>query len=226
MLIPEHYVCLQGSRAGQLDRFLQVSTAACTLFMMADGFAQCEASPHYVDWLTARLARLHGTEKSAEAICTEITHLLGEPSPTPGKASVAVVVAERGAYHFTTLGDTRIYGLASRTRTRDHSLAERCVSDGECPADRLRFHPLRNRLIAWAGERKGAAPPVSWQAAACSPGERLLLCTDGFWSQFEDEDVFSLDSAAALQTLCDRLTAAAGPPGHHDNFTAALLRCG
>lgn len=224
MLTTEHHVCLQGNRAGQLDRFVQVSTGTCTLFMMADGFARCEASPHYVDWLTARVARFEGTGKSAEAVCGETGLLLGESSPAPGKASVAFVVAESGGYRFTTLGDTRIYGLASRTRTRDHSLAERCVIGGECSPDRLRFHPLRNRLTAWAGERKGAIPALCWQAASCLPGERLLLCTDGFCSLVDDDVLFSLDSAAALQALCARLTAAAGHRGLHDNLTAALMR--
>lgn len=224
MLIPEYHVCYQSNRAEQLDRFQRVYTGVCALFMMADGFASCAASPHYVDWLTERVVQFEGSGSSADAVCREIGRLLSEASPVPGKASVAFVVSERSSYRFTTLGDTRIYRLANRDRTHDNSLAERCVNRGECPPDKLRIHPLRNQLTAWAGGRKGTIPTLQWQVSVCRQDERLLLCTDGFWSQVDDDSIYSLSSAAELKELCERLAGAAGQDDSHDNLTAAMLR--
>lgn len=67
MLISEHHVSWQGDRAEQLDRFQVVETGKCTLLMMADGFSDCDASPHYVDWLVGQLEKLNASGQPARS---------------------------------------------------------------------------------------------------------------------------------------------------------------
>lgn len=147
----EGHVCLQGNREEQLDRFQVVETGQCTLFVMADGFAQCTARPHYVDWLTARARSLSDSGCDADAVCREISAFLAAETGHLGKASVAFVVSNENEYRYATFGDTRIYWQSRCIRTRDHSLAERYAARGFCSSESLRHHPLRNRLTRWAG---------------------------------------------------------------------------
>jgi len=221
VLTAEFHLSLQGSRMEQLDRFLSVETGRCTLFMMADGFSQCDACPHYVDWLTERLNRLAASGMNVSLTCREISNILQVRDCFPGKASVAFVVADDREYRHTTLGDTRIYWLNRNDRTRDHSLAERCVELGHCPPDALSRHPLRNRLTAWAGS--GNLHALKWHNRTPLPAEHLLICTDGFWSQVSDDDIKGAASGSTLSELCCRLnerTRGCFP----DNLTVTLLK--
>lgn len=220
MLAAEFHLSLKGSGAEQLDRFLSVETGRCTLFMMADGFSQCDASPHYVDWLTERLNRLVASGMDVGQTCREISHILQIRECFPGKASVAFMVADTREYRYSTLGDTRIYWLNRRDRTRDHSLAERCVSRGQYPPEAIRFHPLRNRLITWAGNGRGFVHEVKWHQKDHALDQPLLLCTDGFWSQFSDADIYTIRSVDALRKWCTRLSV---DNSGTDNLTVALI---
>ncbi|THB83331.1 hypothetical protein E1N66_16220 [Pantoea allii] len=222
MLIAEHHVSWQGDRAEQLDRFQVVKTGECMLFMMADGFSHCDASPHYVDWLSGQLERLNASGQDADAVCHEIGALLCPKSDFPGKASVAFVVSDDREYRYATLGDTRIYWLSARERTRDHSLAECCVMRGACPPDRLRHHPLRNTLTAHAGGVKKVPVSAAWHTRPHQREERLLVCTDGFWSRVSDDDIYAISSVSAFLTLLEEMQATE-ESGKADNLTAALL---
>jgi PPM family protein phosphatase len=221
MLTAEFHLSLQGSRREQLDRFLSVDTGQCSLFMMADGFSQCNACPHYVDWLTERLRRLAATDMDVALVCREISEILQVRDCFPGKASVAFVVADDRQYRYATLGDTRIYWLNRSYRTRDHSLAERCVELSHCPPDALSRHPLRNRLTAWAGS--GNLHALKWHNQTLSPAEHLLICTDGFWSQVSEADINGITSGSLLNDLCSKLNARTRGC-FPDNLTVTLLR--
>jgi len=223
VLTAELHLTHQGSRTEQLDRFLSVETGLCRMFMMADGFSHCDACPHYVDWLSERLYRLAASGMDVSLACREISNILQVRDCFPGKASVAFVIADDREYRYASLGDTRIYWLNSGDRTRDHSLAERCVSLGQCPPDAIRFHPLRNRLFAWAGNGRGLMHEVKWHQRTCKQEQSLLLCTDGFWSQLSDADIYTIRSAAGLKERCTCLSADSSSP---DNLTVALLRPG
>ncbi|QGY33216.1 PP2C family protein-serine/threonine phosphatase [Pantoea cypripedii] len=223
MLSSDYHLCLQGGREEQLDRFQVAETGRCTLFLMADGFSKCDARPHFVDWLTERTASLRGSGQDAEAVCMTLNALLNAHDSSPGKASVAFVISDENEHRFATLGDTRIYWLARRDRTRDHSLAERCVARGHCPPEALRHHPLRNRLTAWAGAGTGTVHTLAWCSAPFLENERLLVCTDGFWSQLGEDDIYAIDTPAALHEQCSDLLGA-GERELPDNLTVALLK--
>ncbi|NIF21601.1 PP2C family protein-serine/threonine phosphatase [Candidatus Pantoea multigeneris] len=218
MLSCDGHICLKGNREEQLDRFQVVETGRCRLFVMADGFSQCTARPHYVDWLTARVRSLSDSGYIADAVCREISAFLVSETGYPGKASVAFVVSDDSEYRFATLGDTRIYWQSRRIRTRDHSLAERYAARGFCSSKSLRHHPLRNRLTRWASVGSGSTHSLEWQSAPLEEGEHMLMCTDGFWSQFDEDHIYAITSTTTLHEHCRSLRDAI------DNLTVTLLR--
>jgi len=222
VLTTEFYLSYQGARTEQLDRFICIETGQCRVFMMADGFSQCRASPHYVDWLTIHLDQMNNSGKDIHTVRHDVSVLLQSADTSPGKASVACVIADDREYYYASLGDTRIYWLNRCERTRDHSLAERCALLGQCLPEAVRFHPLRNRLFAFAGNTRGKMHELNWHLIEYNYDHSLLLCTDGFWSQINDSDIYTIGSAKELKELCTRLYS--GKNSSPDNITVALLQ--
>lgn len=181
MLRTEYYYCSQGLRDEQLDRFVVIETGRCSIIMLADGYSCCTASPHYVDWLVEGLSALKSSGLHCANVVEEITLLLAQTECYPGKASVAFVVSDEQLYHYSTLGDTRIYWPQTNSRTLDHSVAQLAVMRGVCPSEQLRYHPYRNRLMRHAGS--GLKHRLEWQTRPLLKNESMILCSDGLWSQ-------------------------------------------
>lgn len=207
--------CSQGLRDEQLDRFVVSETGRCTVFMMADGYSCCSAHPHYVDWLAEQLSGLQASRLNCRSAANEITRILAKKNSYPGKASVAFVISDEQNYLYSTLGDTRIYWPAENYRTKDHSVAQLAVQRGECPPEQIRFHPFRNRLLHHAG---GDIP--EWQSRPLRNGDFLLLCTDGFWSLLDDQDIYCADDSETLRLLVNRIVKSQPP----DNLSVVMLK--
>ncbi len=218
MFSTDFFYCNQGAREEQLDRYIAVETGCCRVFMLADGYSSNSEQPHYVDWMLEQLSLLKGSRIDCEDICDEIVRLLQRTDGYPGKASLAFVVSDAEQYRYTTLGDTRIYWLAENIRTEDHSIAQLAVESGHCIAEKIRFHPYRNKLTRHAGQGLKYLP--EWDSKPVGNNESLLLCSDGFWSQLDDKDIFKITGNADLTLLLDQvmITPLA------DNLSVVLLR--
>lgn len=186
--------------------------------MLADGYSCSSVHPHYVDWLAERLSELRASGLVCRSAADEISLMLAETDCHPGKASVAFVISDEQNYLYTTLGDTRIYWPAENHRTRDHSVAQLAVQRGECPSEQLRFHPFRNRLLRHAGSGQKHVP--EWQSRCLQKDECLILCTDGFWSLLDDQEISRTADSRALGLLVNRIIT----PQPRDNFSAVMLR--
>ena len=90
------------------------------------------------------------------------------------------------------IGDTRLYYFQEghlKEQTKDHSVPQMLVNSGMLTADRIRFHPDRNRLvqcmgIPWEGEPYECAKAVSREGR-----QEFLLCTDGYWELIEESEI-------------------------------------
>ncbi len=218
MLKAEFHYCHRGKREEQLDRFITVDSGKCTASMLADGYSCCSAQPHYVDWLCEQLVILNGSGLKSEDVCHEITQLLQVTACYPGKASVVFIVSDTNHYRYTTLGDSRIYWLNRGRRTADHSLAQLAVDRGLCPPERIRFHPNRHTLIRHAGGSANIQP--DWLCLPVNKNEKLILCTDGFWSQLDDREIDLVSGLSDIRCLVDRLIT----PEPADNLSVVLLQ--
>lgn len=217
MLRTDYYYCEQGLRGEQLDRFVATETGECTIIMLADGYSCCAENPHYVDWLAERLLSMKSSGLHCEDAVKEITSMTAQTECHPGKASVAFVVSDEQRYHYSTLGDTRIYWPQENRRTLDHSVAQLAVQRGECPPEQLRFHPYRNRLMRHAGA--GLKHPMEWQTRSLAENETIILCSDGLWSQLDDRHIYSVTNREDLASLVQSLIVIPTP----DNISVVML---
>jgi protein phosphatase len=147
-----------------------------------------------------------------------------EPSHT-GMATTltAVAMANDGRYLIANVGDSRTYLLRGGDLirlTRDDSLVQELIDQGDLSEDEARGHPHRAVVlnVLDGGERT----EVALRAVDAQAGDRLLLCSDGITDYLTDDQLADFlgrnDAAQAVRGLVD----AALEHGSRDNVTAVV----
>jgi PPM family protein phosphatase len=156
----------------------------------------------------------------------QIANAMADSADLRGMATTAsAVLAGKATACVGHVGDSRIYALRAgvlQQITDDHSWVEEQVRAGTMTASAARQHPWRNVVTrALSG---GTDPEVDIVELSPRGGERFLLCSDGLSGVVTHETIASiLGAAEPLETVCDRLIAAANEGGGPDNITALVL---
>lgn len=123
------------------------------------------------------------------------------------------------------VGDSRAYLLRNQRLSRlttDHSLVEEFVKQGQLTSDEAEAHPQRNLLT----RALGTDPEVQIDllSLTLTPGDRLLLSTDGLNTCVGEDDIAAIVSQAKHpQEICQELGSAANEKGGQDNITVVLV---
>ncbi len=137
---------------------------------------------------------------------------------------VGLAVTDVSAY-VAHVGDSRVYhwrqGVLTQL-TSDHSEVAELVRLRLVRRERLRQHPARNALTRTVGSQLLLRPDFLRQPVR--PEDRFLLCSDGLWAEFEEQEIAAAISdgspAEACRALVDRALAA----GADDNVSAQVVR--
>ena len=123
------------------------------------------------------------------------------------------------------VGDSRAYQLrdgALRQLSEDHSVAEEWVRMGRLTPEEALVHPRRHQLTRGVGVEGTISVDVI--SLAASPGDRILLCSDGLSNELDDDALARLASAPTpLDEAVENLVAAAKAAGGRDNISAVLI---
>lgn len=142
-----------------------------------------------------------------------------------GTTLTAVVVDDRGGARLAHVGDSRAYLLRDGELdllTRDHTLVQRMVDEGELTAEEAEDHPHRHILTRVLGGEGSVS--VDEGVLELRQGDRLLLCTDGLTGMVRDDEIRSLlQQTSDPQEAAERLVHAANGAGGVDNITAVVL---
>ena len=130
------------------------------------------------------------------------------------------------------VGDSRAYLVSSvseRALTVDDSWIEEVVGAGLMTRSAANADRRAHCVTQVLGMRDGAVANHVL-TAAISPGETLLLCSDGLWNYFQEAGSLAralaairaeLGAAATAKAICQSLVAEANALGGHDNITVA-----
>ncbi len=130
------------------------------------------------------------------------------------------------------VGDARIYLIRDQKiihQSKDHSIPQLLVSDGEITADQIRHHPDRNRLHRALGDSHTQIKArLVKTPQPVEKGDVFLLCSDGFWEWVTEEKMLAYlllsDSANGwLQAMKKHLQNNAN--GNFDNYSAISVFC-
>lgn len=145
-----------------------------------------------------------------------------------GSTCAALALADQHAY-LAHVGDSRIYLIRDNRiaqLTRDHSRAQRMLSDGLITEEEAANHPDRDWLDRALGLRVEIIPDVRPEPIKLREKDTFIVCTDGLTNLARDEEIFSLVQRAPVGPACDALIALANERGGHDNITIAIARIG
>lgn len=157
--------------------------------------------------------------------------LLRQMAADPSKAGMGTTYTAAYSVGFDLfvvhIGDSRAYLFHDgnlRRLTRDHTLAQRLADQGAIAQDEVESHPQRHVLTRVVGGSGG------WFRAEIhhtrlSPGDTVLVCTDGLSGTVSEEDVAEiLGRHTTSEEACDALLTASLERGAPDNVTMIVAR--
>ncbi|MDE2121677.1 MAG: serine/threonine-protein phosphatase, partial [Betaproteobacteria bacterium] len=146
------------------------------------------------------------------------------------RTTVVLCVLQKGVAQWAHVGDSRLYFLRGGvlvTRTLDHSHAEQRMLQAAFqtqPGAAADPGPNRNVLYTCLGSPQ---PPFIEIGVPQSlrPGDVMLLCSDGLWSQIDQAAIIQLLSERALSDAVPELVERAlrHRSSESDNVTALAL---
>lgn len=149
-----------------------------------------------------------------------------------GTTLTALLIAEREAFA-AHVGDSRIYQLRNGKkifRTDDHSMVFDMVRAKVISEEQARLSDCSNVILKALGISQSVEPDIS-VIPYCS-GDRFVLCSDGFWSAFEESALIKKLSwkggmEESLEALANEIDLIGKNSGcNHDNLTAAVVDVG
>lgn len=206
------------------------------LFVVADGMGGHKAGDFASSYaVEVLLSTIREDENSnpvkiiRAAIETANTQLLREASDNEamsGMGTTMVLVTIVGHYAYVAnVGDSRLY-LVDENKisqiTKDHSLVEEMVRMGEISRDDARNHPDKNIITRALGA--GRDVDVDFFDVRLTPGDILLLCSDGLSNMVPDEDIRQVIlTSETLEEAGRRLVSMANDNGGRDNIAVVLV---
>lgn len=178
-------------------------------------FAPAEETPQ--ELLRGMLEEAHVTIK--------LTRFTSETEP---HSTACALVFQPGRVDWAHCGDSRVYHFSGgrlRARSVDHSYVNELVRRGEITEQVARTHPRRNVLLSCLGAER--EPVISYgHAEQTQGGDAFLLCSDGLWAHFEDDELADAlhrqPPRAAAQWLVEQARRRAA--GRGDNISLVIVK--
>lgn len=165
-----------------------------------------------------------------EAINETNTVLLKEAKTNPslegmGTTFVIATIIDEVLY-VANIGDSRLYIIHDDIKqiTRDHSLVEEMVKNGEIDKNEARFHPNKN-IITRALGANGEATPDFFEVAL-KKEDIILMCSDGLSNMIDDAEMFDIVTSRKdeINSAVIALVEKANEYGGKDNITAIVVK--
>lgn len=157
-------------------------------------------------------------------ICIYDMSIANEEFSGMGTTVVAAIIANRSIY-IAHAGDSRAYrishGGAMLQMTRDHSVVQSMLENGEITPDEAKEHPSKHIITRALGVDPDVRADFSQETMG--DGDVVLMCTDGLTNYVSVEDIIRLTSDGQYYEFADRLVNLANKNGGGDNITVVAI---
>lgn len=184
----------QGKRDNNEDTVTVAETSKSIIAIVADGLGGHSdgeiASQQAVDTIRRLLSDCEPDEDIIIDAIQDASKNIFSMHSSGGTmlTTVAVLWLGNDSAIVANVGDTRIYQFRNGEiiyQSLDHSKAQMAVLVGKLLPHQIRQSKDRNRLIRVLGTSD--APKVDCRSLDIRPGDRFLLCSDGFWEPVSEE---------------------------------------
>lgn len=126
------------------------------------------------------------------------------------------------------VGDSRLYhfnGAKLMSRSKDHSYVQQQIDEGQWREEDRHKHPNRNLLLQALGHSEPPTPSFG-ATAPLAANDTFLLCSDGLWDYFSDQELGKVLAAMPPRKAAEMLIGAARAraKGRGDNVSVAIVK--
>lgn len=143
-----------------------------------------------------------------------------------GSTCTALAVCNGEAW-LAHVGDSRAYLLRDGQLTQlsqDQTLVAQMVREGELTPEEAERSPIRNVILQALGSKADVMPAVWSKAMQLSPGDVLVLCTDGLSGVVDAAVIAEYVGRLPPDQACDALIKAALTAGAPDNVSVGVFQ--
>lgn len=140
-----------------------------------------------------------------------------------GTTVVATVIKDDTAY-VAHAGDSRAYIISEdgiEQITRDHSVVQEMVENGQITAQEAKVHPRKNLITRALGVNEQIR--IDYDEIKLNKNEVLLVCTDGLTNYVDTDDIYKVTSGGRYYEFADKLVELANNNGGGDNITVVVV---
>ncbi|MBI6563928.1 PP2C family protein-serine/threonine phosphatase [Pseudomonas synxantha] len=218
------------------DAFLDCPQHGC--WAVADGMGGHRHGDVASRWVVSSLAsvsargnlnqRIDAVRKSLQSVNQRLRSCRAGPDTSADTTMGSTVVAlllENGRAACLWAGDSRCYlwrGQRLYQLSRDHSLLQGLMNEGQVSATQARAYPGARALT----RAIGAHSPLHLEVLELStrPGDVFLLCSDGLYQALSHADLGRALRLGAPQQAVERLFAGALRGAARDDLTAVVVQ--
>ena len=143
-------------------------------------------------------------------------------------STAVMLLLQPGKVSWAHCGDSRLYRYRGDQLvfcTTDHSYVEQLLAKGKITPQQAAVHPKRNILITSLGGQE--VPKIDCgKAEDLQAGDSFLLCSDGLWGYFSNDELGKVLASHSARESCDILITQARQraQGEGDNVSVAILK--
>lgn len=206
------------------------------LFLVADGMGGHNAGEYASEYAVRAVVEAIRNSTIQEpiaaleqAITSANQRVYDEAQADPEKKGMGTTIVAAtfldGHLYIANVGDSRLYVATNqdlRQITRDHSLVEELVREGNLPESEAKVHPRKNMITRAVGAEEKVR--TDFFDVEIRKGDQILLCTDGLTNMVPNEYmadiVFTTES---IEEKAKKLVNMAEENGGRDNITVILI---
>jgi PPM family protein phosphatase len=233
----------RGDREYQQDQLALIAhprVAGCVLGLVADGMGGRSGGRKASDqvMMTARqlFNRYHPDSDDPASFLRQLameSHVVIQliavsAEQEPHSTIAGFVLNPEGECHWVHSGDSRLYhfhGDRLIHRSTDHSYVQALVDRGELTPEQARDDPRSNVLLHCLGMER--EPELgAHRIDQMAPGDSLLVCSDGLWHYFTEEELGRVIDMLSPREACEFLVGKARQRayGRGDNISLIVVK--
>ena len=140
-----------------------------------------------------------------------------------GTTVVAAIVINGMAY-IAHAGDSRAYVIGDNSITqvtRDHSIVQSMIENGEITEEEAKTHPNRNVITRALGVTEKI--DIDYNEIQLDTDQSLLICTDGLTNFVENKQILEIIGNNKFYEYPEKLIEKANENGGGDNITVVMM---
>lgn len=149
---------------------------------------------------------------------------IANPELTGMGTTVVAAIMDEANLYVAHAGDSRAYVVTKssiRQITRDHSVVQKMLENGEITKAEAARHPSKNLITRALGVDENLR--VDFTEESVEPKSLLLLCTDGLTNYVDDETIHSTILEGRNSDFASALVDLANEKGGGDNITVVAV---